>query len=86
MPNLEPFMSLKVVLAIGVNSSLLEIQSSDWKSSGYIVTFAWSIKDAIAHFTYGDFDLILLGRFLPAESREKLTFLIRASGSRIPVI
>jgi DNA-binding response OmpR family regulator len=78
-------MSLKVVLAIGVDSSLLEIQSSAWKSSGYIVTFAWSIKDAITHFRYGDFDLVLLGESLPAESRERLTFLIRASGSQVPV-
>jgi DNA-binding NtrC family response regulator len=79
-------MSLKVVLAIGVDSSLLEIQSSAWKSSGNIVTFAWSIKDAITHFRYGDFDLVLLGHAVPAESRERLTFLIRASGSQVPVI
>jgi CheY-like chemotaxis protein len=79
-------MSLKVVLAIGVDSSLLEIQSSAWKSSGYIVTFAWSIKDAITHFSYGDFDLVLLGHSLPVESRERLTSLIRASGSRVPVV
>ena len=84
--NLEPKMSLKVVLAIGVDSSLLEIQSSAWKCSGYIVTFAWSIKEAITHFRYGDFDLVLLGQSLPAESRERLTFLIRASGSQVPVI
>ena len=79
-------MSLKIVLAIGVDSSLVEIQSSAWKDSGYIVTFAWSITDAISHFRYGDFDLVLLGRFLPPESRERLTFLIRASGSKVPVI
>jgi CheY-like chemotaxis protein len=79
-------MSLKVVLAIGVDSSRLEIQSSAWKSSGYIVTFAWSIKDAITHFSYGDFDLVLLGHSLPVESRERLTSLIRASGSRVPVV
>jgi hypothetical protein len=85
LPNLESFMSLKVVLAIGVDSSLLETQSSAWRSSGYIFTFAWSIKDAIIHFRYGDFDLVLLGPSLPAESKERLTFLIRASGSRVPV-
>jgi DNA-binding NtrC family response regulator len=78
-------MSLKVVLAIGVDSSLLEIQSSAWKSSGYIITFAWSVKDAITHFRYGDFDLVLLGNSLPADSRERLIFLIRGAGSRVPV-
>jgi PleD family two-component response regulator len=86
LSNLEASMSLKVVLAIGVDSSLLEMQSSAWKSSGYIVIFAWSIKEAITHFHGGDFDLVLLGQSLPAESRERLTFLIRASGSRVPVI
>ena len=79
-------MPLKVVLGIGVDTSIQEIQSSAWKSSKYIVTFAWSIKDAITHFRYGDFDLVLLGHSLPAESRERLTFLIRASGSRVPVV
>jgi CheY-like chemotaxis protein len=83
--NLEPIMSLKVVLAIGVDPSLLEIQSSALRSSGYIVTFAWSIKEAIIHFKCGDFDLVLLGHSLSAESRERLTFLIRASGSQVPV-
>jgi len=79
-------MSIRVILAIGVDSSLLETQSSAWKSSGFIVTFAWSIKDAITHFRYGDFDLVLLGHSLPAESRERLTSLIRASGSQVPVV
>jgi len=79
-------MSIRVILAIGVDSSLLETQSSAWKSSGFIVTFAWSIKDAITHFRYGDFDLVLLGYSLPAESRERLTYLIRASGSQVPVV
>lgn len=79
-------MSLKIVLAIGVDSSLLEIRSSVWMSSGYVVTYAWSIKDAITHFRDGDFDLVLLGHSLAAESRERLTFLIRASGSQVPVV
>jgi CheY-like chemotaxis protein len=75
-----------VILAVGADPSLLEIQSSTWKSSGYIVTFAWSINDAIVHFRYGDFDLVLMGHSLPADKRERLTFLIRASGSRVPVV
>ncbi|MFZ1940719.1 MAG: hypothetical protein WBA18_21585 [Terracidiphilus sp.] len=79
-------MSLTVVLAVGLDSSLLANQSSVWQSSGYLVTSAWSIREAIAHFRDGDFDLVLLGRSIPADSRERLTFLIRASGSRIPVV
>jgi hypothetical protein len=38
-----------------------------------------------AYFKGGDFDLILLGN-LPVESRERLTFLVRSSGSRVPVV
>jgi DNA-binding response OmpR family regulator len=75
-----------VVLAVGVDPSLLEDQSSAWKSAGYIVTSAWSVRDAFVYFRHGDFDLVLLGQSIPAESREKLTFLIRASGSRVPVV
>ena len=47
---------------------------------------ARSIRDAIVQFRDGDFDLILLGHSLPAESREKLTFIIRSSGSQIPLV
>ena len=44
------------------------------------------IREAIVQFRDGDFDLILLGYSIPIESQERLTFLIRASGSRIPVV
>jgi hypothetical protein len=50
LPNLESIMSLEVALAIGMDSSLLEIQSSPWRSSEYDFMFASSIKDAIVHF------------------------------------
>jgi DNA-binding response OmpR family regulator len=79
-------MSLTVVLAVGLDSSLLANQSSVWQSAGYLVTSAGTIREAIAHFRDGDFDLVLLGRSIPADSRERLTFLIRASGSQIPVV
>jgi hypothetical protein len=83
---MEVFMSLTVVLAVGLDSSLLANQSSVWQSAGYFVTSAVSIREALAHFRDGDFDLVLLGRSIPADSRERLTFMIRASGSRIPVV
>lgn len=79
-------MSLTVILAVGLDSSLLTNQSSVWQSAGYFVTSAGSIREAIAHFRDGDFDLVLLSQSIPADSRERLTFLIRASGSRIPVV
>ena len=79
-------MSLTVVLAIGMNSSLLRDLSSAWISERFIVTSAASIKDAIPRFHGGDFDLVLVGQSISAEDRERLTCLIRSSGSHVPVV
>ena len=79
-------MPIAVVLAVGVDSSLLANQRLLLQSSGCYFIPARSIRDALTQLQEGDFDMILLGYFLPIESRERLTFLIRASGSRIPVV
>lgn len=79
-------MPVAVVLAVGVDSSLLVNQRLVLQSAGCYFIPARSIRDAIAQLKEGDFDLVLLGHFLPIESRERLTFLIRASGSRVPVV
>jgi len=79
-------MPLTVVLAVGLDSLLLANHRAVWQTAGYIVTSAGSIREAIARFREGDFDLVLLGGFIPADSRERLAFLIRASGSRVPVV
>jgi DNA-binding NtrC family response regulator len=79
-------MPIAVVLAVGLDSLHLASQKSLWKSAGYVVVPARSIKDAIDHFHAGDFDLVLLGHTLSTENKERLTFLIRKSGSRTPVI
>ena len=79
-------MPITVVLAVGLDSSFLESQTSARRSAGFSITFAGSIREAIVHLKDGDFDLLLLGSSIPADSRERLTFLIRASGSRVPVI
>jgi hypothetical protein len=47
---------------------------------------ASSIRAAIEQFNVGDFDLVLLGRSMTMEHKERLTLLIRASGSRTPVV
>ena len=77
---------LTIILAVGVDSSLMARYRPFWESAGYYVTFAESIREAIVQFRDGDFDLILLSHSLPIESRERLTFLIRTSGSGIPVV
>jgi len=79
-------MPQKVVLAVGLDSSLLASEGSVFRSPGYIVTFAGSIREAIGRLKDGDFDLVLLGQSISTDSRERLTFLIRATGSRIPVL
>jgi len=79
-------MHLTVVLAVGLEPSLMAAQSRAWKSAGYIVQSAGSIREAIGHFRDGDFDLVLLGNSLSVENRERLTFLIRASGAQTPVV
>lgn len=79
-------MPLTVVLAVGMDSWKLTAQSSVWRSQGLIVISAGSINEAISHFRAGDFDLVLLDQSISPASSDRLTFLIRASGSLTPVV
>jgi DNA-binding NtrC family response regulator len=79
-------MHITVVLAVGLDSWRLTSQDSDLRSAGYVVISASSIRDAIEQFKVGDFDLVLLGRSISAEHKERLTSLIRTAGSRTPVV
>jgi len=67
-------MSVTVALAVGVDPCLLVANNPVWKSAGYVVISAGSVEEAIRHFKAGDLDMVLLGQFIPAEKREKLTF------------
>jgi len=75
-----------IILAIGVDSSLIRDRGTIWQSSGYFVRSVGTIREAIGYFRDGDFDLVLVGHSVPAESRERFVFSIRRSGSRIPVV
>ena len=86
IPIPEVLMPFTVVLAVGLDSSLVAGQRSAWQSAGHFVTPVKSIREAIVHLREGDFDLVLLGRSISPDSRERFTILIRASGSRTPVI
>ena len=79
-------MHLTVILAVGVDSALISTHRAAWQSAGYVVIPTESTREAIAHFRVGDFDVVLLGQAVPKEDKEKLAFLVRASGSRTPVI
>ena len=78
-------MPLTVVLAVGLDWSIIKTQEPYWKSAGYIVTLADSLREAVVEFESGDFDLILFGDRLSTENQKQLTFLIRSSGSLVPV-
>jgi hypothetical protein len=79
-------MATTVVLAVCLDPLLPGTQGTVWRSAGYIFQTANSIKEAINHFKAGDFDLVLMGDSIPVDARERLTFLIRATGSRVPVV
>jgi len=76
-------MSEIFVLSVGVDSMILEARARLLRSAGFNVVSAMSIKEAFRLFQDGDFDLLLLCHTLPAQDRERLLRLIRASG--IPV-
>jgi DNA-binding response OmpR family regulator len=78
-------MPLTVVLAVGLDSWLLAAHTRDWRSAGYFVVSAYSVGEAINLFNDGDFDLVVLGDSISVENRQRLTSLIRASGSQTPV-
>ena len=82
----EVDMSSAMILSVGVNAAFLSSRASLLVSAGYIVVSALSVKEAISLFEVGGFDLISLCHSIPDRDRERLTCLIRASGSFIPVI
>lgn len=79
-------MPITVVLAVGLNWSLMESRRASWKTEGYSVISTASIREAIDHFSAGDFDIVLLGRAINLVDMERLIFLIRSSGSQTPVV
>jgi CheY-like chemotaxis protein len=75
-----------IVLAIGFDSSLMMIRNLVLRSAGHAVVEASSLNEAVDQFQSGDFDLVLLCHSVPATERERLTRLIRASGSSTPIV
>ncbi len=74
-----------VILAVGLELQETSAVRQKWQRAGYFVTWTNSIREAIEWLRVGDFDLVLLGDALSEESRERLAFLIRASGTNTPV-
>jgi len=78
-------MSETLILSVGLDPMILDAREEILRSAGFIVVSAVSIKEALHLFRDGDFDLMILCHTLAVKDRERLTCLIRASGSRIPV-
>jgi CheY-like chemotaxis protein len=74
------------VLAVGFDSSLMTNRIPALQSAGCIVVRASSLKESIDCFQSGDFDLVMLCHSVPSTDRERLTALIRASGSKTPIV
>jgi hypothetical protein len=79
-------MPLTFILSVGLDRALLENRSLVLHSAGYMVVSAYSLKEAVDRFLGGDFDLVILCHSIPRKDRDHLACLIRASGSRIPVV
>jgi CheY-like chemotaxis protein len=82
----EVFMMPSMVLAVGFEPSLMTARMLVLQSAGYVVVRGSSLKETVDHLQSGGFDLVLLCHSVPATDRERLTSLIRASGSRIPIV
>ena len=82
----EVYMSLTIVLSVGFDPSLLMTRGLVLESAGYLVEPASSVTEALELFQSGDFDLLLLCHSVPRKDRDRLTSLIRASGSRTPIV
>ena len=78
-------MPLTVVLAVGMDSSLIATSRSMLQSAGYVVISTRTVKEAIDQFRIGDFDLVFLDDSITAEDRTVFTVLMHLFGSRTPV-
>jgi CheY-like chemotaxis protein len=79
-------MPLTIVLSVGFDPSLMRTRGLVLESAGYLVESASTLKEAADRFQSGDFDLVLLCHSVPRKDRDRLTSLIRASGSRTPIV
>ncbi len=79
-------MPLTFILAVSHEPVLLESRSSILRSAGYAVAQVLSVRQAIELLGSSHIDLVLLGHSIPAQDRDLLTLLIRASGMLTPVV
>lgn len=78
-------MPVVLILAVGQDPMVLSSRCSILRSAGYLVRPSSSIAEAIDVFEDLDLDLVLLCHSIPVEDRDRLTGVIRSTGSRIPI-
>ena len=78
-------MALVLVLAVGQDPMVLSSRCSILRSAGYLVRSSSSIGEAIDVFEDLDLDLVLLCHSIPVQDRDRLTRVIRSTGSHIPI-
>jgi CheY-like chemotaxis protein len=79
-------MSLTIILSVGFDPDLSGPRNVVLQSEGHVVISASSLNEAVSLFRGGDFDLVVLCHSMPEIDRNRFTCLIRASGSRTPVV
>jgi CheY-like chemotaxis protein len=75
-----------LVLSVGSDAGVLDTREQILRSADYIVVSAMSVQEAVYLLQGGDFDVIVLCHTLPQKDCERLTAIVRASGSRIPIL
>ena len=75
-----------LILSVNLDPELLETQSAILRAAGYVVLPATSIKHAIDYFQTGHFDLVLLDHSIPAQDKDRVIRLLRASGAPVPLV
>jgi CheY-like chemotaxis protein len=79
-------MSNFLVLSVGSDARILDARERIFQSADYVVVSAMSIKEALYLLRGGDFDVIVLCHTVSTEDCQRLTSIVRASGSRIPIV
>ena len=78
-------MSLVLILAVGQDPTVLSTRCSILRSAGYLVRASSSVAEAVDLCEDLDLDLVLLCHSIPVQDRDRLTRVIRSTGSRIPI-
>jgi CheY-like chemotaxis protein len=75
-----------LVLSIGMDETVLDTRALILQSAGYTVVSAMAVQEAATLLLNSDFDIIVLCHTVPTKDSKRLISMVRASGSRIPIV